>query len=193
MPIKIRYNSPVILSFTAICIISYLLNSIQSGFQSTANGFLMPLFSLSSNFNPTSPVSYLSLIFYTMGHVDSEHLIGNLSFILLIGPLIEERYGVKKLLAMMIATAIITALINIVLFSSTLLGASGIVFMLIILTSFTNVKEGEIPLTFILVLLLYIGKEILQSFGNDSVSQFSHIIGGLCGSIFALYFVKKRS
>ncbi len=191
MQLQIKYNSPVILTFTFLSIASYLINSIHTGFQSTDGGLLMPLFSLSSQFNHSSIPSYISLLFYTAGHANFEHLIGNLSFILLIGPLIEERYGAKKLTIMIATTALVTALINITLFNSTLLGASGIVFMLIILTSFTNVKEGQIPLTFILVAVLFIGTEILQSFGNDSVSQFSHILGGLCGSLFALYFAKR--
>ena len=38
-----------------------------------------------------------------------------------------------------------------------LLGASGVVFAFIMLSSFTCIKEKEIPLTFILVAVLYIG------------------------------------
>ena len=64
------------------------------------------------------------------------------------------------------------------------MGASGIVFMFILLVSFTNSKSGEIPITFILIAILFIGKEIIQSLPNDQVSQFAHIIGGLCGSVF---------
>jgi len=191
MSLQIRYNSPVILSFSILCVVSYLINSIHTGFQTTTGGLLMPLFSLSSHFSPGSIVQYLSLFLYTAGHVNFEHLMGNLSFILLIGPLIEERYGAKNLLLMMAATAVITGILNILFFNTAITGASGIVFMLIMLTSFTNVKEGQIPLTFIMILVLYIGKEILHSFGSDSVSQFGHIIGGLCGSLFAFYFVKK--
>jgi membrane associated rhomboid family serine protease len=56
--------------------------------------------------------------------------------------------------------------------------------MFILLVSFTNSKSGEIPITFILIAILFIGKEIIQSLANDQVSQFAHIIGGLCGSVF---------
>jgi hypothetical protein len=38
--------------------------------------------------------------------------------------------------------------------------------------------------TFILVALLFIGKEIIQSLNTDQISQFAHIIGGVCGSFF---------
>ena len=66
-------------------------------------------------------------------------------------------------------------------------GASGIVFMLIVLSSFTSVKQGEIPLTALLVLGLYLGQEIINGLTSlDSISQITHIIGGAMGFIFGL-------
>jgi membrane associated rhomboid family serine protease len=88
---------------------------------------------------------------------------------------------------MMAVTAFVTGLANTLFFSTGLLGASGIVFMLILLASFTNFRKGEIPLTFILVLALYVGKEVVTSFSQDNVSQFAHIAGGLCGSLFGFF------
>ena len=64
------------------------------------------------------------------------------------------------------------------------MGASGIVFMFILLVSFTNSKSGEVPITFILIAILFIGKEVMQSLQNDQISQFAHIIGGVLGSFF---------
>jgi hypothetical protein len=64
------------------------------------------------------------------------------------------------------------------------MGASGVVFMLILLVSFTNVRGGEIPITFILVALLFIGKELLSGLEANNISETAHIIGGVCGSIF---------
>ena len=56
--------------------------------------------------------------------------------------------------------------------------------MMIILVSFTNVRNGEIPLTFILILVLYLLKELVLIRGADDVSQTAHILGGICGSMF---------
>ncbi|MCB0311732.1 MAG: rhomboid family intramembrane serine protease, partial [Calditrichaeota bacterium] len=81
-------------------------------------------------------------------------------------------------------TALVTGLLNTFFFPSFLLGASGIVFMMIILGSFTNVKRGGIPLTFILVLILFLGQEIYNAFEENSISEFAHVVGGVCGSIF---------
>jgi membrane associated rhomboid family serine protease len=116
--------------------------------------------------------------------------MGNMTFILLLGPIVEERYGSKKTLGMILITALVTALMNLFFFNTGLIGASGIVFMLIVLVSFTNVKSGQIPVTFILVAVLFVGKELLNSMWADNVSQFAHIMGGACGGIFG--FLGKR-
>jgi hypothetical protein len=84
----------------------------------------------------------------------------------------------------MLITALVTAVLNNLFFSTGLMGASGIVFMMILLSSFVNFKQGEIPLTFILVVVLYIGREVISSFERNNVSEFAHILGGICGAAF---------
>jgi membrane associated rhomboid family serine protease len=65
--------------------------------------------------------------------------------------------------------------------------------MMILLASFTNFSHGEIPLTFILVLTLYIGNELIKSFGPaNNISYFAHIAGGFCGSLFGFFISPKR-
>jgi len=155
----------------------------------------MSLFSLRGFFDFSSISHYLGLFLYTIGHdyTGIAHLLGNLTFILLIGPIVEEKYGSKKLLIMMAITALATAILYILIFDEGLVGASGIVFMLIILVSFTNVKQGGIPLTFILVFVLFVGQEIYNIFDQDNVSQFAHIAGGIIGGLFGFmrYFAPQ--
>ena len=133
-----------------------------------------------------------SLLSHSMGHASTEHLLGNLTFILLLGPIVEEKYGSKNVLFMMLLTSLVTGILNYYFFNTGLLGASGIVFMLILLVSFTNVREGEIPVSFILISVLFLGKELIQSMQSDHISQFAHIIGGVCGSIFGFSGLSKR-
>lgn len=146
-------------------------------------GQLMPFFAL-GHVSLSYPISILTLFTHVIGHASLEHLIGNLTFILLLGPIIEEKYGDKRTLLMMVMTAFITGLLNMLFFHTGLMGASGIVFMFILLVSFTNSKSGEVPVTFILIAILFIGKEILQSLQTDQISQFAHIAGGITGSFF---------
>lgn len=185
MALSIKFNSPVILSFSLLCTIVYILSL-------STNGVALQLFSVGTSIDWTNPLSIFSLFSHVLGHIDAEHLLGNLSFILLIGPIIEEKYGSSATLMMILATALVTGVLNVLFFSTGLMGASGIVFMLILLVSFTNVRSGEIPITFILVGLLFVGKEVLQAIKVDQVSQFAHIIGGVCGSMFGFSFYKGR-
>lgn len=182
---KIRYNSPVILSFTIVSLGALLLGEISNGYITTLlfTVYRTPL---------TDPLFYIRLFTHILGHANWEHFINNFMFILLVGPMLEEKYGSKRLLEMIVLTAFVTGIINVLFFSTGLLGASGIVFMFIILSSFTNTKVGGIPLTFILVSVLYIGDEIVNGIlSTDSISQLTHVIGGVCGSILGYVFNKK--
>ncbi|MDF1694340.1 MAG: rhomboid family intramembrane serine protease [Saprospiraceae bacterium] len=181
---SIKYNSPVILTFALLCSAIFFGNTVSKDLTTQ-------YFAVGNSVNLADPVSIFNLFSHVLGHGSMEHLLGNMTFILLLGPIVEEKYGSKFTLIMIIITALITGLLNITFFNTGLLGASGIVFMLILLVSFTNVKGGQIPLTFILVALLFIGKEVVQSLNSDNVSQFAHIIGGICGSFFG-FFGKKN-
>ena len=117
--------------------------------------------------------------------------MNNFAFILLLGPILEEKYGSGNLLIMVVLTALVTGLINVLFFTTGLLGASGVVFMMILLISFTNIRQGEIPLTFILILALYLTREILGTFEQNTISEVAHIVGGVCGSLFGFMRPKK--
>lgn len=155
--------------------------------------FTPTFFATYPGFRLTSPLFYFQLISHTLGHHNWAHLAGNFSLILLVGPILEEKYGSKKLLKMMFITALVTGILNALFFSTGLLGASGLAFMMILLVSFTNHREGEIPLTFILIVVLFLAKEVVQAFSNDDISQFAHIMGGICGSLFGFFGGAKLS
>jgi len=112
--------------------------------------------------------------------------------ILLVGPLLEEKYGSGKLLEMILITAIATGLLNAFLFSNSLIGGSGIAFMLILLGSFSNIRSKEIPLTFILIAVLFIGSEVISTLKIDQISQFSHLAGGFIGAGYGFIRNKKK-
>ena len=129
-------------------------------------------------------MTYVRLFTHVLGHAGAAHLVNNMAYILLLGPMLEEKYGWKDLLTVILVTAVITGLVhNLIAPRSMLLGASGVVFAFILMTSFTGFKEGEIPLTFILVAVIYLGQQIWDGVTvRDNVSNLSHIIGGLVGS-----------
>jgi membrane associated rhomboid family serine protease len=175
---KIKYNSPVILTYAVLSMCILMLAS---------NGFRSAYVSSPAHLSFSNPVFYLRLVSYIAGHSGWAHLIGNLTIILLVGPLLEEKYGSKKLLEMILVTAVSTALLNALLFSNSLIGGSGIAFMMILLSSFSNIRAKEIPLTFILVAVLFIGSEAVSILKPDRISQFSHLAGGLIGAGYGFF------
>ena len=178
----INYNSKVILSFFFICLIAFILNIITKG---KSNKLLF------SNYrsSPLNPLTYIRLFTHIIGHSNWQHLKRNFLYILLIGPLVEEKYGSINLLIMILLTAFITGLINIIIGKYKILGSSDIVYMLIILSSIVNINKGTIPLTLILIIIFYIIDEILQINKSDNVSHLSHLIGAICGCIYGFYIL----
>ncbi|MEZ4849907.1 MAG: rhomboid family intramembrane serine protease [Bacteroidia bacterium] len=176
---KLKYNSPVVLTYTLICT-AVLFVSTFFGIE------LRPLFTIMSNPDFSDPVTYFRFFSHIIGHGDWAHLVGNFTFILLLGPILEEKYGSRDLLIMILVTALITGILHIIFFSEGLLGASGVVFMMILLSSVTNSKGG-IPMTFILVVILFLGKEVIEALGDDNISQFAHIIGGILGGVLCFF------
>lgn len=117
--------------------------------------------------------------------------MNNFLYILLIGPMIEEKYGSRNLIIMIALEALITGIINNIFTNKRILGASGIVFMLIVLSSFVNMTSGKMPITFILVCIFYVVNEIITGlFKKDDISHMGHLIGAICGFIFGFYIFK---
>lgn len=186
---KISYNSPLVLNFSLACIVVSVLNFLTR--TNGLNGILDPISSLGGSFSFGNITDYLSLFLYPLNHANPAHLLGNLSFILLLGPILEEKYGKRKLAQAVLLTIIATAILNILLFSSGIIGASGIVFTFIILVSITNSQANSIPLTFIIIFFLYVGKEVYAGFSDDQISQFGHIMGGIVGAIYGFAMNRK--
>lgn len=175
---KIDFNAPVILSLTGISLLLLLLSQLfGTGFRD----FFAVHYSAW-----TDPAMYLRLFTHVLVHADWAHYTGNFMLLLAIGPIVEEKYGSKNTGIMVLVTALVTGLIQILFFRNVLLmGASGMVFMLILVASFVNIREGKFPITVILVAILFIGNEILTAATQqDQISQLSHILGGICGAVF---------
>ena len=114
--------------------------------------------------------------------------------LLLVGPGLEEKYGSGTMVWTIAVTALVTGLVQFIFFPTTvLLGASGVVFMMIVLSSFTEMGKEGIPITLILVVIFYLGGELIDSLTTaDNVSRLTHIVGGLCGLVFGFSIKRRR-
>jgi rhomboid protease GluP len=184
--LKITFNAPITLGFVIICFIATLLGVIS-------NGTITQTLFMTYHSSLTNPMTYLRFITHIFGHSGWSHFIGNASYLLLLGPMLEEKYGSKVLLEIMGITAVVTGLVNYIFFWNVgLCGASGVVFAFIILASFTGFKEGEIPLTFILVAIIFIGQQVYEGIAvQDNISNMAHIVGGIVGAIVGYLLNKK--
>ena len=156
-PLRLQYNAPVVLTFSLLSLGALIFGMLTGG-GSTRLLFCVYRAPL------TDPLTYVRMFTHVLGHANYTHFIGNIMLLLV--------------------TALISGLVQFLLFpGSALLGASGIVFMMIVLSSLAGMREGEVPLTLVLVVLLYLGGEVVDAAtARDSVSQLTHIVGGLCGA-----------
>ena len=146
---NLSYNSKVIISFFIISFIAFIFKVLT---KNKTNDLLFSSYKSSM----LNPLTYVRLVTHIFGHANWQHFMNNFLYILLIGPMIEEKYGSYKLMIMILVTAIITGILNSIFSNKRILGASGIVFMLITLSSFVNIESGKIPVTLILICILYL-------------------------------------
>ncbi len=183
---KFDYNSPVILTYFFICLIILLIDKLCKG------KFSATFFTTYKNDSLLNPLAYFKLISHSLGHTDWDHLYSNFIKILLIGPLIEEKYGSINLLIAMIITSLIIGIINKLFGKGGILGASGVAYMLILLSSFVNMENGKIPITLTLIILFFVVDEVIKLFRRkkDGVSHLGHITGAICGVVFGILTLK---
>ena len=172
-----QYNSVVVLTFFFFSFIVLILNYFTKG---KSNKLLFSSYRSS----PFEPLTYIRLFTHVLGHSGWNHFKNNFLYILLIGPMIEEKYGSINLLIMICSTSLIIGIINSIFTKNKILGASGITFMLIVLSSFVNFSLNKIPLTFILICIFYVIDEIKLFGKKDSISHGSHFIGAIAGFVF---------
>lgn len=185
--LKITFNAPVVLSLAAISFVATLLNYVTGG----ASGRVLFM----TYHSPlSSPMTWIRAFTHIFGHADWTHLIGNMSYLLLLGPMLEEKYSSQTLAGVIAVTAVVTSVVNYIFFPGiALCGASGVVFAFILLSSFTEFREGEIPVTFILVAVFFLGQQIYDGITvRDNISNMAHIVGGIMGGLLG-YGLNKKS
>lgn len=185
--LKLSYNAPVALTFALLSLIALVLGTITNGW-TTHHLFSVYRAPLSD------PLTWVRFFGHVLGHSGYAHFIGNIVLILVLGPNLEDRFGSWNVLWAILVTALVSGVVHYLFFPGTaLLGASGIVFMMILLSSFGGVRNGVIPITLILVAVCYLGGELWDAiFVDDNVSQLTHIIGGLCGTVMGFALSGKR-
>ena len=157
---RIVVDAPVVLGFAFVCCAVFFVNVVAPG----TNVFVAcPPFRMAS---PLNPLTYLRLLTHTVGHTGYDHLKGNMVNLLLVGPASEKEFGSMNLLKIMFYVAVSSAVAHMALGPANgyQLGASGVVFALILLNSLLSAHSGVVPLTFLLTAGLWVSDEVFRFF-----------------------------
>ena len=176
------YNSIVIISYFLICLIFVILNAIL-------NGKINDFFAVRRG-SFLNPMNYVRLLTTGLCHEDWAHFRNNFIIILLVGPMLEEKYGSIQLLEMLLITTALSSMLHFIFHNNGSIGASDNVYMMVVLCSIVNITEGKIPITLVLIFLFYVADELIKMFTKkkDHIAHDSHIIGAICGFIYG-YFI----
>lgn len=176
------YNSVVILSYFFLSLFIMIIDKIFKG------KIVEKFFSIAKKDSWLNPITYFKLFSHSLGHADWNHLYNNFVKILLIGPMIEEKYGSINLLIMMLVTSFVIGLIYKIFNLGRVRGASGVLYMLIILSSFVNMDGGKIPITLALIIIFFVTDDIIKFIKreDDNISHLGHLTGAICGLVFGI-------
>lgn len=184
---KLSFNAPIVIAFALISVGAFILEWTTG----VTNGLLFSVYRSSLR----DVFTYFRFVGHVFGHQNLSHILNNMMMLLLLGPIVEEHFGHGFTALSILAVALATGIVHFILFPHTaLLGASGVVFAFIIMSSAIGLRKHEIPITFILVAILYLGEQIVDAlFVKDSISQLTHIIGGIVGGVMAIIDTKRQA
>ena len=140
--------------------------------------------------NPKTWLQWLDYRFVThaLGHGNWAHLKGNLIFLLPIAMQVEMHYKARVILPLMFITALSTGILQFIFVGTPLVGASGIVFLMIALSCYADNDAKRVPIDGTMVALMFVAFELYNMFfGADSVSQFAHLMGAGIGIAYGWF------
>lgn len=173
---RIRLGAPLSLLIAAGCVAgTYLPGASHFGISGSLSSLLLPW-------------TWLKLVTWPFIHADTGHLLTNLMMFLLLSPRLEKAQGCVEYIFCLLATSVLIGLGHLTFgqANTALIGASGWVFMLILLSTFVGGEPGTIAIPTLIVAALYGWQEVRAAFGDNQISQFAHLLGGACGLVFGL-------
>ena len=99
--IRISFNSPVILIFSIASLLVLGLSYMTGG---VSDRLLFCVYRSSLS----DPLTYFRFFGHVLGHANWEHFLSNIMMILVVGPLLEEKYGSTDTLIVILTTAFVT-------------------------------------------------------------------------------------
>eukprot|EP00439_Symbiodinium_sp_Y106_P013632 s71_g1.t4 len=137
---RLVFNAPLTLWFEGICLLVWAIKSARWGDFSV---FVSKLFQSPTRYQVLHityyPLTPLRLFLHVFGHADWKHFFGNTTSLLLVLPMLEEKYKVRWLVCISAINALTASTVYICFKENTaVLGASGIVFQCMLLAVFSG-------------------------------------------------------
>lgn len=190
--IHILFDSPVTTTFSVLVVLLFIVDSfITKGKLSTLVLSAPTVAGGTQAFSASEPLSFFRIVLHVFGSTNCSLLISNLIIISLLGPILEEKYGSAIIGIMMFLSALLSGVLAACFCKTGISGADSIVFMMVLLNSYLSVSKKKIPLSSVIVLILFIWGEFYTDTANGIIGLLVNIAGGLCGSLLAFFASPK--
>lgn len=199
--LKFIFDSPVVLVFSVVSAVIFISDLILK-LNLSEKIFECPGAKSVPAFDFKSALSYVKLVIYPFGGENSTSFFLNIGFILLLGPVLEERYGSIMLALMIFITSLVGGVLTACVSTFGIYGCGGIVFMMIILSVLSVFIKKQLPVSWIFIFTLYLAFSLFSRkkisgfmpFMQNNVPVFIQLASGICGSLFGFFVCpKKRS
>ena len=129
-------------------------------------------------------------------HADINHLALNMYTLLIFGPLLEQRIGIKRFLSIYLASGIIAGVISSFFYQSAL-GASAAIMgmigvLIILMPDLRLLLFFVVPMPLWLVGIIYALFDIFGIFFPSGVGNIAHLIGMAMGLSYGFYLKKEK-
>lgn len=174
---RIRVGAPLSLLIAAACVAgTYLPGAAHFGISGGLGSLLLPS-------------TWVCLLTWPFVHANTGHLLGNMMLFLLLSPGLEKKQGWVEYLFCLLITGVVIGVAHLAFGGgrTVLIGASGWVFMMILLSTFTSGEAGTVSVPTLIVAALYGWQEVRAALAPDHVAQFAHLLGGACGLLFGFF------
>lgn len=204
---RVTYDAPITLSFIFITAIIFILD------QFALKGSLSEKILICSgrtngySFDYTSPLSYVRIFAHVFHANNWINMLSNATFLLLLGPVLEERYGSIAIALTLFLSSLISGVLA--TFSPIpVSGPSAIIFLFILLSTITSFEKRNLSLSSILLFILYSAFVLSQGYGNNlslftgnkiiiffkaNIPSFMSLIAGILGSIAGFLTAPKAT
>lgn len=202
--LRFVYDSPVVSTFVIVSALLFVTDVFFLKGKVVSSFLTCPGTKKSAGFdafNFKSALDYVKIFTHIFGNSAWENLFVNFAFILVSGPVFEEKYGSVYIFVMCLTAGIVSGVLNACMSSFASTGAASIVFTMIFLSMITAFSKKTFSVSSLLILLLYIGYEfycVIKLSGGGGfkavllVPVCADLIAGICGSLFGFFVSPKK-